>query len=215
MNIKVVVFDFDGTLVDSNHFKGNAWFAVFKDDPKIPPSLVADVLARNLGTRFDIVRDILVRSGIPSSKIESLVDKYAARFDDLVQHAIADRGLISGADETLNVLSSQYCLYVNSGTSAPALLASVEGLGIKKYFKGVHGTPPTKEENLRVILGREGIVPEELVVVGDGEGDWRSAQSCGTFFIAVASGFHDWGNAADFPVISGIHKVSGMLAKMK
>ncbi len=210
--IKVVVFDFDGTLVDSNHFKGNAWYAVFTDDPKISPPIVADVLSCNVGTRFDIARDILVRSGTPASEINLLVEKYAARFDELVQKAIADRGLILDARKVLDALSLQHCLYLNSGTPESALLVSVERLGIKSYFKGVYGTPPTKEENLRGIIGREGVDTREVVVVGDGEGDWRAAQECGARFIAIASGFHDWSSYTEgFPVISGIHEIEKYL----
>ena len=215
MSIKVVVFDFDGTLVDSNHFKCNAWFAVFKDNPDISRSLVADVLTRNVGTRFDIVRDILVRSGAPASDIDLLVEKYVVRFDDLVQKAIADRGLIPGANEVLDALSPKHCLYINSGTPEQALHTCVENLGIKNYFKGVHGAPPTKEENLRAILVREGIAPEEAVVIGDGEGDCRSARACGAHFIAVASGFHDWSIYTEgFPVVSGVSKAAATIQKI-
>ena len=76
----------------------------------------------------------------------------------------------------------------------------------------MHGAPPTKEENLRAILVREGIAPEEAVVIGDGEGDWRSARACGTHFIAVASGFHDWSIYTEgFPVVSGVSKAAAMI----
>ncbi len=32
MSIKVIVFDFDGTLVDSNELKYNSYFKLFPDD---------------------------------------------------------------------------------------------------------------------------------------------------------------------------------------
>lgn len=219
--IKTVVFDFDGVIVDSNHEKENAFYRLFANNPKIPRALVADVLARierNVGTRFDILREIFVRSGAPEDQITQLVDESAARFDVLVQEWIAKRGLATGAKETLTDLAGRFCLYINSATPEPALLTTVANLGIGEHFKGVHGIPPAKdkEENLRAILGREGIDAREAVVIGDGAGDWRSARTVGTRFIAVASGFHDWSQENnDFPVASDIKEAGLLVNKLE
>lgn len=192
MNIKVVVFDFDGTLVDSNRLKDEAWSAVFKDNPEISLSLVADVLTRNVGTRFDILRDIFVRSGAPKQEIDALVSDYAARYELIVHNGIADLGVAPGTKEMLEILSPDRCLYINSATPPEPLHASVKRLGIHKYFKDVFGMPPTKEENLRRIIAREGATGEELAVVGDGESDWQSAQACNCRFIGVANDSNRW-----------------------
>ncbi|MFY9463172.1 MAG: HAD hydrolase-like protein, partial [Candidatus Sungiibacteriota bacterium] len=140
---------------------------------------------------------------------------YALRYDDLVQRGIVTRGLASGAKETFEALSTDRCLYVNSATAHEPLQVIVERLGIRPYFKDIFGMPPTKEENLRVILGREGLDPKEVVVVGDGEGDWRSARATGTHFIAVASGFYDWEKEkGDFFVASGIKEAGVLINKL-
>lgn len=212
--IKTVVFDFDGVIVDSNHLKDNAFFQLFEGNAKIPRKLVAEVLARNAGTRFDILRDIFVRSGAREGEIARLVDENAARFDALVQKGIASRGLAEGAAETLADLQSRFCLYINSATPESALHATAKRLGITDYFKGIYGAPATKEENLRAILGREGITGKEAVVIGDGAGDLKSARACCAHFIAIASGFYEWGRDADFPVVSGIKEAGAALAKI-
>ncbi|MBI2053174.1 MAG: HAD family hydrolase, partial [Candidatus Sungbacteria bacterium] len=202
--LKVVVFDFDGVIVDSNRIKEDAFYRLFEGHPHISRELVADVLMRNVGTRFDILRDIFVRSGAQPDEITRLVDESAARFDAMVQERIATRGLAPGARETLEDLSKNICLYINSATPETALKATVEHLGIQGHFRAVHGAPPTKEENLRAIMAREGVEAGEVVVVGDGEGDMLSATACGTHFIAIDSGFYPWGENPAFPVVPSI-----------
>lgn len=215
MSIKVVVFDFDGTLADSNEFKEDAWSIVFKGDPRISQSLLEDVTAHNVGTRFDILRDLFVRSGVKTEEIERLVAEYAERYDAAVRGRIMERGLNRGAEETLSVLSRDRCLYINSATAHLPLAALAERLGIRRYFKDVLGMPPSKEENLRSILAREGVDSKEAVVVGDGENDYRAARACNARFIAVNSGFHDWsGYGGDFPIISGIHQANDAIRNL-
>ena len=212
--IKTVVFDFDGVIVDSNHEKANAFYRLFENNSHVPRAVIEDVVRRNVGTRFDILRDIFVLSGAASENIDGLVQEHATRFDALVTARIAERGLVSGARDTLADLSSRFCLYMNSATPEDALHTTVENLGIREYFRALHGAPATKEENLRLILGREGVSGTEVVVVGDGDGDLRSARACGTHFIAIASGFHPWARDADFPVASGIHEVPVILEQL-
>src|SRR3989344_28674 len=213
--IKVAVFDFDGVIVDSNHAKEAAFYRLFDGNEKIPRAVVRDVVRRNVGTRFDILRDIFVLAGVPAERISPMVQEHAERFDASVQEWIAKQGLAPGAAETLQELKQRMRLYINSATPEDALHATVKNLGIADRFHGIHGAPSTKEENLRAILGREGIEPTEAVVIGDGEGDWNSAKATGAHFIAVASGFHDWSAYTDgFPVISGISEARDIVAKI-
>lgn len=202
--IKVIVFDFDGVLVDSNPLKDKAWFTIFNNHPKIPRHIVADVLSRNKDTRFDILRAIFERAGFPKEEMQKHIEAHALRFDALVQDWIAKQGLIHGVASTLADFSKRFRMYINSGTPHASLKMSVERLGIKHYFQGIYGSPSKKEENLKTILDREKISGKEAVVIGDAEEDYRSACSQGAFFIAVASGFYDWGSKRDFPIMPSI-----------
>lgn len=202
--IKVIVFDFDGVLVDSNPLKNQAWFSIFENYPKVTRQIVSDALARNKGTRFDILRTIFERAGFPKEEVQKHIEAEALRFDALVQNLIAKRGLIRGVADTLTDLSKRFHIYINSGTPNASLKMSVERLGIKHYFQDIYGFPLTKDENLKIILGRENISGKEAIVIGDAEEDYRSASKLGTSFIAVASGFYDWGLERDFRIISSV-----------
>lgn len=213
--IKVIVFDFDGVLVDSNPLKDKAWFNIFENYPKIPQHVVTDVLSRNKGTRFDILRNIFERTGFPKKEVQKNIDAEAFRFDALVQDWIVKRGLISGVTQTLTDFSKRFHVYINSGTPNPSLNTSIERLGIKHYFQGIYGSPPKKKENLKTILDRESISGKEAVVIGDAEEDYLSAYSQSAFFIAVASGFYDWGSQRNFPIISSVDMARKLLSNSK
>lgn len=206
--IKVIVFDFDGVLVDSNPLKNQAWFSIFENYPKVTRQIVSDALARNKGTRFDILRTIFERAGFPKEEVQKHIEAEALRFDALVQDLIAKRGLIRGVVDTLTDLSKRFHIYINSGTPNPSLKVSATRLGIRHYFQGIYGSPPNKNENLKRVLARENVSGKEVAIIGDAEEDFNSAKSQGALFIAVASGFYDWGLERDFRIISSVSELN-------
>ena len=62
---------------------------------------------------------------------------------------------------------------------------AVQARGWEKHFRGVFGSPASKEENLRQIAELEACEPEDLVHVGDGANDAKAAAAFGCAFIGV------------------------------
>src|SRR3989344_6767593 len=125
MKTKIVVFDFDGVIVDSNHVKRNAWFEIFPDSFSISRGQIEETLERMGGyTRFGILRDIFSKKGIGDhEKIETLVNEYAQKFDEQVQSGII---FMPEVKETLPRLAAQAVLYVNSATPHESLRTLVK-----------------------------------------------------------------------------------------
>ncbi len=207
--MKVIVFDFDGVIVDSNRLKEEAFSKIFKGTD-ISPALVDEIQRENTGTRFDMLRDIFVKSGRSENEIARLVDEYAARFDETAQGGIVEQGMFSGAREILERLSGRYPLYLNSMTPQIALEKTVGHLGIGYCFRQLCGWPPVKEEHMKNIIVREDVTPREVVMVGDGEGDFAAARATGCMFIGVANEFNQW-RGKDFPIIAGVHEFEDAL----
>ena len=59
MPIKVIVFDFDGTLVDSNRLKYDAFFELFTDDPNHVLTIRKVLSAKKEQSRFIILEEIM------------------------------------------------------------------------------------------------------------------------------------------------------------
>ena len=208
--IKVIVFDFDGVLVDSNRMKHDVWFSLFPPEEKIPAELVSDVLSRIKETRFDILREIFLRAGREEEKREALIARYAGLFNDAVQKGIVSLGMVPGVPEMLAKLRLSHRFYVNSSTPEFALRESISRFGIAAHFQGIFGRPATKEENLQKIMALEKETPDHVVMVGDGDSDRDAAAACGCRFIGVANGWNDW-KENEFPLISSVVELPGML----
>src|SRR3989344_3137633 len=169
--IKVIVFDFDGVLVDSNQLKHDSWFAVF---PERDHSLVKKVLSdpNIVTTRAEVFRAVFAAKGVSEENLKSRSAEFSGRYNDIVQDGIEKMGLVPGALGTFQRLSNKYSLYINSGTPEDALSETVARLDIGHFFKGVFGRrslDTKKSEILREIMEKEKAAPEEVLMVGDAD----------------------------------------------
>ncbi|MEK7559704.1 MAG: HAD hydrolase-like protein [Patescibacteria group bacterium] len=195
---KTIVFDWDGTIVDSNELKRLAWLEVFPSHTK--PYFLIQNRAPNLSisTRSQILRNIFAKSGISDLTEEAFVAKYSKVYADIVERGILQNGFLPGAKEALENLYTKIPLYVNSATPEAPLLNIVEKIGAVKYFKKVYGRSEAQEnhtqhdlkvENLQDISFLENISTKEMLMVGDSEADRKSAEIFGCEFSHVSDFF--------------------------
>ena len=123
--IKTIVFDWDGTIVDSLQLKRDVWFDIFPKHTKahfamqkLLSELGTSTRSQILGKVFDIVGDELPK--------EEFVAKYSSVYKNEVEKGILHNGFLPGAKEALGNLYSKLPLYVNSATPLEPLLSIVE-----------------------------------------------------------------------------------------
>ena len=192
--IKVIVFDFDGTIVDSNGLKYEAFFSLFSSDKRYE-GIVRRVLEDfREETRLAIIKRILLRYreefSFQFEDMDIEVASYAKRYNDIVEEGAAACPEIPGARRSLELLSGQYPLYVNSVTPVGPLRQIISKRSLDPFFKDVCGAPGTKVENLKDILSREGVRGREALVVGDGQTDLESAKHFDAAFIGIRNNFN-------------------------
>jgi phosphoglycolate phosphatase-like HAD superfamily hydrolase len=196
LRIRCVAFDFDGTLVDSNAVKRQAYFEAAR--PADPSGhLVAAVLAeRPEGDRYEVLRVVAQRAAEAALLDPRCVDEAAARlieaYTALVEAGQAERPERTGATSALLALGATRPLYVNSATPVDSLRRAVTRRGWQARFRDVLGRPPDKIANLRQVLAREDLVPAEVAMVGDQQRDLDAARTVGCAFVAVASDGNDF-----------------------
>jgi phosphoglycolate phosphatase-like HAD superfamily hydrolase len=191
-----VAFDFDGTLVDSNAAKRNAYFDV---TGTIDPSgaLVREVLADRAGAdRHEVMRALAEAAAgagrVRADRVNETAAELAAAYGALVEAAQAERPERPGASAALAVLGATRALYVNSATPEDSLRRAVHRRGWRERFRDVLGRPTDKATHLRAILAREGLAPSALAMVGDQQGDLDAARAVGCAFVGVASDGNDF-----------------------
>ncbi len=85
MRIKVIVFDFDGTLIDSNQLKYDAYFELFDDNERDIQTIRAVLAEMYEKSRFDILEEILKRRGNDDvSLLNHKLNDLANRYNDIV-----------------------------------------------------------------------------------------------------------------------------------
>jgi len=189
--IKAVVFDFDGTLVESNDIKRQVFFEVISSFGDFS-GIVERVLEENSdcdrsGIITEIVNQIIAVSdcfsGYDQKKlIADLIQEYTV----LCKERVSSCPYIAGAHELLTYLKiNHYYIFLNSGTPRELLNDIIKDRSLEGFFNGIFGKPSTKAENLQQIFKKNRIVPQEVVFVGDGDSDMAAAKETGCHFLRL------------------------------
>jgi len=188
MHKKVIVFDFDGTLIDSNQLKHDAYFKLFPLDG-FHKKIVTEVLNEYFEeSRYVILSEIIKRLNsetINKDELSNSVQVLATKYNDVVVDGAKHCKEKPGAKEVLESLNKRYNLYLNSTTPEVFLKDIVKHRKWEDYFCDIFGYPNDKASVLFGIIERESISPDELLVVGDGKSDKDSANSVKCEFFQI------------------------------
>ncbi len=187
VKFKVIVLDFDGTIVESVGIKDKAFQSLFADYPDHLEAIMTYHLAHNTTVRFDkfryITENILKQEY--SAVLEAMLSR---RFSNLVFQRIVECPYVNGALEFLDYFSGILPLYLVSMTPHTELESILAARQLRGYFKDVYSAAWKKANALEDILRREGLKPEEAVYIGDAHEDFIVAQEKGIPFVGRDSG---------------------------
>ncbi len=193
--LEVVVFDFDGVIINSNKLKYDAFFKIFSHDSTLK-EIVAEVLNKHReASRFQIIRLILTRyyndSGRSIEDVKKETLFLAEKYNQIVEQGAINCSEIPGARTTIEKLSKQYPLYINSTTPIEPLKRIIFSRSLN-VFKEIFGGPESKIKNLSRILERENTSGSFVSVVGDGISDLKAAEEAGCHFIGIRNEFNNF-----------------------
>ena len=181
-----IVFDFDGTLVDTNAIKREGFFHVASGYAGSSVDMEA-VLASVSGDRRTIfeayARQVMALPGEPTRQV---VDGLVASYNSMVDALVSCAPEMVGATRLLEALRRRKRkLYLSSATPLENLQGIVAKRGWTDHFDGIFGGPASKVDTLRHVVAVTGFCPESIAVVGDGTDDRFSAKSVGCAFFSV------------------------------
>jgi phosphoglycolate phosphatase-like HAD superfamily hydrolase len=218
--IKCVVFDFDGTLVDSNAIKREAFFAIARPWDA-SGEVVAEVFERwPAADRYEktqkIAEALISRKLLPEdSSLAEWASRLANDYTTQCESAIACCPEMPGATETLNELSEEgLLLFVNSATPVEPLRKILELRNWVCFFQGAYGAEAAKADNLGQVAARTGAKPHEIVHVGDQPDDLHATEQFGCHFVAMADGDTRPVAKASTLVVQQLSELSDLLTKL-
>lgn len=194
--LRLVIFDVDGTLVDSQADILAAMAVAFEiGGHPLPPR--AQVLA-TVGLSLDVIFPILLPEADAATHarmVGGYKDAYVAlRAQGGVEHSSP---LYPGARATLDALHAipEVLLGVATGKSRRGLDKLIEGHGLEGLFVTQHCADfhPSKPHPSMVLaaLSDTGVAAEDAVMIGDTSFDMEMAASAGVPGIGVSWGYHE------------------------
>ena len=185
----LVVFDLDGTLIDSRHDLADAANALIVEAGGQP--LPVDAITGMVGEGAPL----LVRRALKAAGRNPDVGAALARFLDLyAERLLVHTRLYDGTREALDALAPGATLAVLTNKPQPHTGRILEGLGIASFFQWViggnsaHGRKPDPG-GLRYLMSVAQAGPADTTMVGDSAIDLRTARAAGTRVCLVRYGF--------------------------
>lgn len=183
----VLVFDFDGVILDSATLKRQAFADLYEEEPEGNRRAVVAYLNRRGGqpreVKFRHIEGQILGRDAGPQRIQEL----CRRFKNHVEQSLIEAPTIPGALEFLELWHEVRPLYLLSATPEQELRTITARRGLDRYFVEIIGAPPDKVNGLRNLLTRRGHFPADTVMIGDSYNDYRAARSNGTSFIGVTA----------------------------
>ena len=192
--IRCIVFDFDGTLVVSNHIKLQAFYKVTDSyDPS--GTTVTRILKQypnkdRYGIFLEIASELFPKNQTPKyQSLNALATQWAEAYTFSCEQAIATCEEVPGTTEALRWISQQNIpIFINSRTPTPTLNRLVTLRSFNRYASKIYGAPATKTENLWNIQNLSQAPFQEILFVGDSEDDRKAALEVSCHFVGVKIG---------------------------
>lgn len=174
-NSKLVIFDFDGVVVNTFSF-------------------ACEIGKNQFGITEEEYRKKFEGNFYNSSSIINEQKEVPINFDffSLYQPKLMNLVPEAGIIESIQKLSEQYTLTIVSSTLTHIISGYLDKFSARNYFQEILGADVEKSKTIKInrLLDKYSKKPSEAVFVTDTSGDVQEAEHCGVKAIAVTWGYH-------------------------
>lgn len=181
---KVIFWDFDGVLMNSNEIRDLGFSQVLSSFPKDEVEKLLEFHKKNGGlsryVKFRYFFEEILNEEITDEEVNDWAKKFSAIMMDLL---IDDSLLI---EETVNFVKAEHKnreMHIVSGSDQNELRFICQQLAIDKYFKSINGSPIHKNNLVERILKLESYSLEKCVLIGDSINDKVAAEKNNIHFV--------------------------------
>jgi putative hydrolase of the HAD superfamily len=187
--IKLILFDLDGTIIDSELASLQAILDCTKEWGVPVNREEASIV---VGQKWEVAFDLLfARYALPLPK-EEASRRIVQRFKEIVRKEL---GVVPGVVEAIRDFAGHFRLALVSGSHRDDVLWALRKLGVDQYFELIYGaedyrhSKPSPDGYLKA-LQTLGVPPEEALVFEDSVAGLASAEAAGVRSVAITSTNH-------------------------
>jgi phosphoglycolate phosphatase-like HAD superfamily hydrolase len=175
--IKVIFWDFDGVILNSNEVRDKGFETVLRDFPKDEVDQLLSFHRKNGG----LSRYVKFRYFFEEIKGEEIseeeINDWAAKFSVIMLNSLKNKSLLIW--ETNNFIQKNYRNYqthIVSGSDQTELRELCKSLEIDHFFKSIHGSPTPKNDLVKMLIDKHNYNPTNGILIGDSINDFEAAK---------------------------------------
>jgi phosphoglycolate phosphatase len=194
--LKLLVFDLDGTLIDSARDLANSVNSALDQmgRPPLSDELIASFVGN--GAAMLVRQALAAENHIPPDEVhdEEIATAYSHFLAHYREHLLDNTFAYPGVAEALKELNGRFVMAVLTNKPVRPARRICEGLGFGEIFRVIYGGDsfPLKKPDpmgLNAILAETGVRADETMMIGDSKVDVLTARNAGTWSMGCQFGF--------------------------
>jgi len=176
-NIKNIIFDFDGVILDSIPVKTEAFKKLFQNYTiDIVDKFIGFHLENGGMSRYEKIR-YFFKELLQKNITEEEVLYYANLYSELTKQELSnEKYLIKEVLEFIKNNYQKYNFHIASGADENDLKYICDELGITIYFVTINGSPLEKKNIVKNIIEKFSYKKEKTILIGDSLNDYEAAK---------------------------------------
>ncbi len=177
-NVKNIIFDFDGVILDSIPVKTEAFRKLFIEFSKEEVNQLIAFHIKNGGmSRYKKIEYFFTQILNESITNEDVL-KYAEKYSQITKEELAQKKyLIEDSLDFIKENHKKYKMHIASGADAKDLKYICNKLNLEEYFLSINGSPKVKSEIVKDILENNDYKKEDTILIGDSINDYEASHS--------------------------------------
>ncbi len=177
MDKKIILWDFDGVLMDSMPVRDRGFELVLKEFPAQEVARLMEFHHANGGLSRYVKFRYFFEEIRNESISENEVSIWAAKFSKVMKKELLDKSLL--ITESLNFVKLNkdlFSMHIVSGSDQAELRYLCDKLNIASYFLSINGSPTAKKQLVSNLLEEYNYDKNKTVLIGDSMNDFEAAQ---------------------------------------